>query len=930
MGPHTLKNVILLLYLTAIPFPGFARQLLAPGCTVGPPAGKPIIDTGMLYGWPRLAFTPPVITTDANYLAYIIKNEPVTRNTLVIRSSRGAWKKEFITNSIDTYFFSKDDKRLYWKSEDTLFFLILGQDSPDHISHITALQFPRLNKGEWIAYQLQNTPGKLLAHNLVTGKIIEFSGVTDYLFDDSGSTLLVGTGSRNETSALLWFSLNDQKTTSIWCARNGETAGGYNFDRQGHQLAFMVKDQHGTPDGNEIWLYKTGMKNAVLRIDSRSTGLRDSSLFIANAASFSRNGKWLFFQLRICEKGRRPLHEAVKVRIWSYKDKLLYRQQAAGEVSELLGITATDDNSFIYICQKDEQIETGPDVVTGDHVVLSDRSQAPFWWPHLAPPSYWLVSLHDGDRTLIKKHSKLPVWGFTFSPAGTWLVYWDSEQQDYISYNIREKRSHNITDRIPPVSREQDYIESFYNSIHPQPIEPPVGWYAADDALLIYDRYDIWKLDPAGLRSPVNITNGYGARHHIKLRFVYGEDGAGQHTIYSGEEPIHLTAFNTLNKHNGFFSKDQLDADGDPIQLTMGPYIYYLAPSHKPKFYSFGDGLPPIRSGDGNKPGWIVQRSSATEAPNYFFSEDLVHYAPLTHLQPQRKYNWLSAELVTWQQLDGTPSQGVLYKPENFDPRKKYPVIFNYYEMLSHRLYGFPWPGLTNANINIPWFVSRGYLVFTPDVHFSRANSKDGKTIGEAAYNSIESAAIHLSGLPYVNGKKMALQGHSFGGGITNDLITRSHRFAAACSVAGTVGDQISAYLGLVRATTSPPREYRMDHSEAGHDRIGATLWERPDLYIRASPVFRANDITTPLLIMHNQEDQVCDWGQSAELYMALRRLGKKAWMLQYEGEGHSLSKKANATDFTIRLTQFFDHYLKDTAPPSWMEEDDTVRTRKQ
>jgi dipeptidyl aminopeptidase/acylaminoacyl peptidase len=221
-------------------------------------------------------------------------------------------------------------------------------------------------------------------------------------------------------------------------------------------------------------------------------------------------------------------------------------------------------------------------------------------------------------------------------------------------------------------------------------------------------------------------------------------------------------------------------------------------------------------------------------------------------------------------------------------------------------------------NINIPWFVSREYLVFTPDIHYTFANTENGKAVGEAARDLIESAAAYLAQLPFVDGERMAIQGHSFGGGETFDVVAHSDQFAEACAVSATVADEISAYVGLSRPLGAPPSEYRFVQAETGHDRLGAALWERPDLYIRASSVLSADRVTTPLLIVANQMDGV-DWGQSEEMYLALRRLGKRVWMLQYDGEGHLLSESKDVLDFTTRLTQFFDYYLKGRPPPRWM-----------
>jgi dipeptidyl aminopeptidase/acylaminoacyl peptidase len=340
------------------------------------------------------------------------------------------------------------------------------------------------------------------------------------------------------------------------------------------------------------------------------------------------------------------------------------------------------------------------------------------------------------------------------------------------------------------------------------------------------------------------------------------------------------------------------EAREDPELLIMGPYTLYRTESQKPHDYSFDDGMQPLRAGEVNS--WIVKRQTANDAPNYFFTKDFKSYLELSNLQPQTGYNWLTTQLVNWKQLDGTPSQGILYKPENFDPYKKYPVIFNYYEKLSHSLYEFPIPEFTESNINIPWFVSQGYLVFTPDIHYTI-----GKT-GQSVYNTVVSAAQYLSKLPYVDGKKMAIQGHSFGGFETNYLVTHSHLFAAAAEVAGT-SDFISSY--------GTGKQYI---AEFGQGRMGATPWQRPDIYIDNTPIFKADEVTTPLLIMHNKADFVVLWAQGIEFFLALHRLEKKVWMLQYDNGNHAVSGK-EAEDYTIRVNQFFDYYLKGTPPPKWM-----------
>ena len=254
-----------------------------------------------------------------------------------------------------------------------------------------------------------------------------------------------------------------------------------------------------------------------------------------------------------------------------------------------------------------------------------------------------------------------------------------------------------------------------------------------------------------------------------------------------------LTGFGTTNKYNGFF-RQTIGRGARPELLTMGPYLYYRTASQRSYNQFFDDGAPPAKALAANC--WVVRRESATEAPNYYVTTDLKHYRPVSHLMPQANYNWLRADLIQWRTSDGKPGQGILYLPENFDPGKKYPVIVNIYEQLSHRLFEFPEPGLTRDAIDIPWFVSKGYLVFTPDIHFKPGNSS-GMTTGEWAYRSVAPAITALSKLPYADLRHLGIQGHSFGAGETNYLITHTHLFAAAAEAAGP-SDAISNYLSLL------------------------------------------------------------------------------------------------------------------------------------
>jgi len=112
----------------------------------------------------------------------------------------------------------------------------------------------------------------------------------------------------------------------------------------------------------------------------------------------------------------------------------------------------------------------------------------------------------------------------------------------------------------------------------------------------------------------------------------------------------------------------------------------------------------------------------------------------------------------------------------------------------------------------------------------------------------------------------------------------------------------------------------RMFQYERTQSRIGATLWERPMHYIENSPLFYAPRVSTPLLIRHDDADEAVPWYQGIELFLALRRLEKPVWMINYNDEAHNLVRRANRIDWTIRMQQFFDHYLKDAPAPKWLK----------
>jgi dienelactone hydrolase len=872
------------------------------------PQEKPPISLNELGQCPSVS--SPEISPNGNYALYTINNQPKGGSTLIVLSTISSWKKEFILKdrwAFGARFFSDDNKQAIFLNGDTLFFISLGTNQISTVTNISSFKYPKGKGRDWLAYQQKGPSKDLVLFNLLSGRKQHFFSVNEYSFDDNGNVLLI---MKDSSHALQWVNLSKGTSQVIWSSATS-IASNCNFDTNGKQLVFSEKKNEGGKIVNSIWYYNERLKGALLRVNNRSSGI-ESGLLVNGSAQFSKNGRWIFFDLEQPSDEIRQNPDAVMVDIWNYKDLVIQPEQMRKKniLKIFSAVVSVNGENIKRIEQSGEQLFTPPGQITGDFVVIQDNdSNREYWWNLSPQPSFYLISLKTGERKLLRKENKAAS-NFSFSPLGTYLVFYDALQEAYLSCSTETGKIVNITKTIPTkISTE------YVRSIPPDAVAAVAGWNRKDESLLIYDNFDIWEVDPKGVKPPINITNGYGLKHLIKFRLVYGPTGIQDQTslLYDKKTDLLLTAFETRNKYNGFYRKATIER-GNPELLTMGPYTFFRVESQKPHYSAFNNGIAPLKAAESNV--WILQRQSATVAPNYFFTKDFKTYKPLSDLQPQGNFNWLTSELITWKMLDGRLSQGVLYKPENFDPRKKYPIIFNYYEKLSHRVYEFPQATFTESDINIPWFVSNGYLVFTPDIYYE-ISSKSGKTYEEWAYNSVVSAAEYLSTMPFVNAKKMAIQGHSFGGGQTNYIVTHSSLFAAACESAG-ITDRVSSYLTLAPFMSAIEHSSAQDETEHSHSLTGATLWERPDLYLKSSAVLNADKVTTPLLIIHNQRDNQIPWRQGVEFYMALRRLGKKSWMLQYDNGDHGVIGN-DAKDYTIRLTQFFDHYLKDKPAPVWM-----------
>jgi dipeptidyl aminopeptidase/acylaminoacyl peptidase len=307
---------------------------------------------------------------------------------------------------------------------------------------------------------------------------------------------------------------------------------------------------------------------------------------------------------------------------------------------------------------------------------------------------------------------------------------------------------------------------------------------------------------------------------------------------------------------------------------------------------------------------FVLTRSTFREFPDLWVSgPDFQDMEKISYANPQQEeYVWGDAEIIEWVSNDGIPLQGILVKPDGFDPSEKYPMMVYFYERSSDGLHSYrpPSPG---TSVNQSFYVSRGYVYFVPDIPYEIGHP------GESAIDAVVPGVLKIVDQGYVDKDRIGAQGHSWGGYQLAYMITRTNIFAAVEGGA-PVSNMTSAY-GGIRWDSGMNRQFQYEHTQS---RIGGSLWEETLRYINNSPLFEADKVQTPFLMIHNDQDGAVPWYQGIEFYMALRRLQKPVWMLNYNGERHGLRQRPNMEDWTIRMQQFFDHYLKGAPAPVWME----------
>jgi dipeptidyl aminopeptidase/acylaminoacyl peptidase len=531
----------------------------------------------------------------------------------------------------------------------------------------------------------------------------------------------------------------------------------------------------------------------------------------------------------------------------------------------------------------------------GDYAVALDDTKymVSKVWDYNSFQDVYKVDLRNGNRELLFEKLNGTV---SVSPEGKYLLWYSADDQHWHSYDIARKQKRNLTEPLGVAFYDEENDSPTYARPYSSPF-----WVTGDRYVILSDRYDLWRIDPA-TGAAENLTKGEGRSRRVQFRctdpvparLTEAESRLGIRRTFAPDDRIFVTSFQEDDKRNGI-GRIRIDKPAVPeYSLDTVSYTGLLrAPGSEELVFQKGNFRHPYDL--------------------YRTTDDFRTAEKLTALNPQmNEYRWGSAELFAWKAYDGTPLKGLVFIPDGIKPGEKLPVMVYFYEKNSESLYNFRMPAPSRSTVNIPFFCSRGYVVFVPDIVYKVGHP------GESALNCICSGAEALcEKYSFADKGRMAIQGQSWGGYQTAWLVTRTNMFAAA-GAGAPVSNMTSAY-GGIRWESGITRAGQYEH---GQSRIGKSLWDEGglELYLENSPIFRADRVETPLLIMHNDNDGAVPWYQGIELFSDLRRLGKPVWMLQYNNEAHNLSERRNSKDLSIRLQQFFDHYLLGAPMPAWMK----------
>jgi dienelactone hydrolase len=732
----------------------------------------------------------------------------------------------------------------------------------------------------------------LIIRALSSGREDTIQNVKDYLWSETNGLLSYSqcTGDSIAAYQVGIFDIKTKERKIIANAFNEVTQ--FSWDKKGEKLTFLGLSEKSTLSKKPFSLYLYQKTDSIaVNVIKETSSFSTPNWTISGDKKpfFSESGNRLYFGLTppaLVKDTMRLDDEIVNVEIWHHDHPLLYTQleTTIEDDKKRSYLAVYDINSSIVRQMEDPEFEGIKLSMKGDgkYALLTKTKpyQKSITWLGEAKKDIYLYNIQQGKSTLIAVgQSDYP----SFSATEKYVYWYNKPDSLWKYYDISNQKTGFLGDKT---------LTAFYDEEHDTPQLPDgigvAGWLKDDTAILIYDKYDIWKISPMDPLSNIAITDGRNQK--VTHRYI---DLDLDVEYIDPNNPMMIHVFDGVSKGESYASLDM--RTGKISKLFGGDFAIQNKITKAKKSSSI-----------------VFTKQNFQIFPDLLLSDTtLTQVIKISDANPQQQnYAWGSNQLFKWNDYLGHEVRGMLFFPPSFDKNKQYPLIVNFYERSSDDFHRHRAPEAHRSTINYSYYTNQGYVIFNPDISYTTSQP------GEDCHNAVNSGVDALLKLGYIDSTRMALQGHSWGGYQIAYLLTKTGRYKCAESGAPVV-NMVSAY-GGVRWGSGMSRIFQY---EKGQSRLGKSLWEDAAIYHKNSPIYEMGKVTTPVLIMHNDEDGAVPWEQGIEYFMALRRLGKPTWLLNYNGEPHWPVKWQNRLDFNIRLEQFFNHYLMDSPMPLWMKE---------
>ena len=835
---------------------------------------------------------------------FIIRNVKTGNELSIARATQAVFTEngEYLVAKIKPSFAETrkakiDKKKADEMPKDSLVIVELATNTIQKIPSVKSFQLAE-HGNDMIVYlkdkkgDINKEGSDLVMRDLSSAKEKTFSNISQYLIHPKAmGVVMYQVKTKQKESQILLATIADTNTKIL--TKQVYTATNFIWDEEGKQLAYLVEKDSADKalQKNYYLAYYTPSLETAISIFDKSNKTIPTNYTIGGdrKMKFSKSGNKLEFGVQPIlpiKDTSLPDFDRVSVDIWHYNDPIIQPAQLKALESTLksteLVFLNTQNKNTIYLGKiKDRDLMT---TAEGDGAIVYATIDSSYLlasqWQGFSLKDIYAIATNDGQRKLIQKEWKGNLMSASYD--GNALLYYDEPQKKYFAYNATTGKTIQIA---------KDIKTSLFDEENDLPDDPNAygiaKWMDNNQEVLMYDRYDIWLVDVNGIKASKKLTNG--RMNKIISRFI--ETDAERKTLAKNAILL-IKGYSEVDKSELISTLNLADGAFNLINQVPMHFTTIVGASHSNDI--------------------AVMQEDEVKSPNlYLYTLAATKQNPTsiaTINTQQANYNWMSSQIVKWKAYTGKMAEGVLYLPENFDAKKKYPMIVYFYERSNQTLHNYLAPAPTPSRLNIPFFASRGYIVFVPDIWYTRGYP------GQSAYDYILSGTRAMIQKGFVDSTKVGLQGQSWGGYQIAYLITKTNLYAAAWAGAPVV-NMTSAYSGI-RWGPGISRQFQYEKSQT---RLGASLWERPDLYIKNSPLFSLPNIKTPLVIMSNDADDAVPWYQGIEMYSDMKRLNKKVWLLVYNNEAHNLVERKNRKDIQIREQQFFDTYLKGAPMPEWL-----------